>query len=232
MTEQANETTETVVNEGVLVDSEGKEVSVEEAAEAKKDEPELLLGKFKTADDLAKSYQELEKTLKEKGKLAPDEYELAEDIGLSQDDETYKAFQDVAKSTNMTNDQLNAVLKFAADNDLLSAPDYESEMQALGADKDKIIGNLTNFAKNKLSQDEQAVFEGLVFTADQAKLLNKIIMGTNPTNIPAKASVDVQNIENLQKELNALLSNPAIRNDNDMKQRATELAEAIAKGKK
>ena len=230
------------VIEGELVDGEGNTVTVDQAVEAKEtqqpegeteERPEWLPEKFKTADDMAKSYAELEKTLREKGKVAPESYEMSEDIGLDPEDETYKQFSEMAKTSNLTNEQLNSVLGFAVEAGLLDAPVYENEMKELGAEGDKIISSLKNFASNKLSEDEQEVFNGMIFTAKQAKLLNKVILGTNPTAIPAKAGESVGNsTDTMQRQLSELLNNPKIRTDNDLKVRATELADAIAKSKK
>lgn len=224
-------------NEGKLVDNEGKEVTVEEAArepEVTIDYPEWLPEKFKSGDDwqekLGKSYTELEKTLKEKGKAAPDEYELSDDIEIDTEDEVFSGFKDFAKKANLNNEQFNETLKFAKESGLLEATDYDEEMASLGKEKDTIIGGLTSYAQSKLSPDEAATLETMVFTADQARLLNKIIR-SDSNNIPAKVGMPTAQKADLQSKLSTLMNDPEIRTNQLKKQEAQELAKAIAESK-
>lgn len=220
--------------EGELIDGEGNVIAVEDATKEPVKEieyPEWLPEKFKKGEDwqekLGKSYTELEKTLKEKGKIAPNEYELAEDVEVNTDDEVFSGFKDFAKEANLSNEQFNGMLKFAQESGLLDAPDYEAEMAALGKDKDLIINGLTSYAQSKLSKEEAETLESMAFTADQTKLLHKIIR-SDSNNIPAKVGMPTEQKADLQKKLSELMNAPDIRTNVLKKQEAEELAMAIA----
>jgi hypothetical protein len=234
MTEQAEV-------QGELVDGSGTVVNVDDViaanekpkddkpVETKTDRPEWLDERFKSPEDLAKSYKELEQTLRAKGKVAPEAYELndPENAPIDTSDEVFVKFQDFAKENNLNNAQFNAVLEFAAESGLLDAPNYDEELAKLGSEKDTIINGLTSFAQAKLTPAEQQALEGLVYTADAAKLLHKIIrMSGNP--VPAKPGDSVSSKESLQTKLNTLLADPNIRNDREKQAEAIELSNRLA----
>lgn len=234
---------EQVEDNGVLLDATGETVSVEKAAELHEanknpeadkkaeDRPQWLPERFKSPEDLAKSYSELEKTLKEKGKLAPDEYVIddIEAVKVDVQAEDFKQFQELAKSINMTNAQFNAVLKFGTDSGILeTGPNYDEEMKALGSDKDEILDSLHRFASTRLTEGERSVLEELVYTADQARLLNKIIRMSDKS-VPARpGETTSEGKPQLERKLQTLLNNPNIRNDHVLRKEAEELATRIA----
>lgn len=225
-------------NDGVLVDGEGKTVELDENGELPNQEqdevevkrPEWLPEKFKSPEDLAKSYSNLEKTLKDKGKLAPDEYAIddLEALPIDVESEEIKAFTDFASNNNLSNAQYNAVLSFAKENGIFDAPNYDEEIKALGGDSDKIINTLKNFSDTRLSPQEQEVLENLTTTAESTKLLYKLIRMNN-ASIPAKpGDANIETKENVEKKLSTLLSDPTIRSDMSKKKEAEELAKKLA----
>jgi hypothetical protein len=201
---------EGVTDEGVVVDNDGNAINPEDAAlnkdkqESAAERPEWLDEKFKTPEDLAKSYRELEKTLREKGRVAPDVYELSEDIKL-EPDETLEAFNTLAKEANLTNDQYNAIISFALKSDLLGNQDYEAELEKIGGPDGEIIKTITSFAQAKLNDAERATLETMVYSADQAKLINKLVRASQNSGIPSKVE-SVKTNEELQVEYNGLMS--------------------------
>lgn len=227
------------VTESVVVDDAGNPVDVAAAIAndgkipVEKEEPvreEWLPEKFKTKEDLIKSYGELEKTLKEKGKLAPDEYKVnAEEIPIDPEDEAYKGFVDLGKELNLTNDAFNKILSYAVTNGILEAPpDPVKEKAALGADADVILENLDRFSQTKLNEAEREVLLNMTYTADQVKLLNKIIRMSDKS-IPTKVGDAAQEgKKELQKKLSELLSDPNIRGNREKQQEAIELSDRIA----
>lgn len=222
-------------SEGVLVDGQGQEVTVEQAIESKEslkaevERPEWLPERFKSPEELAKSYAELEKVLKEKGKVAPDEYIIDDEeaIVLNKEDPLYSQFVEVAKEANLNNAQFNAIAKLAAESGLLDVPDFETEMKALGAEKDEIIGQLKNFASTRLNEKERDVLENLVLTADAAKVIYKIVRMSDKS-VPARAGESASSKADLDRQLQKLMSNPNIRTDQALKQQAIELSERLA----
>ena len=66
------------------------------------------------------------------------------------------------------------------------------------------------------------------YTADQVRLLNKIIRMSDKS-IPAKPGESaIESKKDLQDQLGKLLSDPDIRNNHDKKRQAEELAKRIA----
>lgn len=236
-------TTETQATEGELVDGQGNAVTVEQVIEAKENQgkepekvaerPEWLPEKFKAPEELAKSYSELEKTLKEKGKVAPDEYviddgeEFKDAVDL--EGEEFKGFVDIAKQANLNNSQFNAVLKYAKEAGYLDpGPVYEKEMESLGQEGPEIIDRLSRFAATRLNEQEKSVLENLVLTADAAKVIDKIVRMSD-RSIPLKPGEStVSSKRDLETELQNVLQNPNIRTDFSLKQKAEELAKRIA----
>lgn len=211
------------------------DVAVEEAVVApvvESERPAWLPEKFKEPEALAKSYVELEKVLLEKGKIAPESYEVnLEGISINTEDDLFSGFAALAKEAKFSNEQFNNVLKFAAESGMLDMPNMEAEIEKLGPQGQEILGELTQFAERNLSVEEQEVLKDMAYTAEQVNLLNKLVKRATVGDIPAKAGDVVNNNskDSMQDELNGLLNDPAIRSDNDKKQKAVKLAEAIAK---
>lgn len=233
--------TETVeTDEGILVDSQGNEVTVDDAEKSSEkpadgekpvERPEWLPEKFKAPEDLAKSYSELEKALKEKGKLAPDEYVIddKEAIQFDPEDDVYKGFIDLAKGSNMSNQQFNAVLKYASDAGILAPQiDYEAEKAALGGDADKIISSLQSFSSTRLSEKERETLESIAITAESTKLLYKLIrMGDK--SVPARpGDSSGDDRKGLEGQLQTLLGASDIKTNRQKQAEAIELTNRIA----
>lgn len=211
-----------------LIDKKAEEQTDDSTPSEKKDEverPEWLPEKFKTAEDLAKSYKNLEKKLGEQGKIAPEKYEPAEDLDVPQD-EFYDEFAKAAKEAGLNNDQFNSVVKFAKDAGLLDVPDVEQEIAKLGDEKDVVLDSIRRFGQAKLSKDESQRLFDMVTTADNAKLLYKVIRSNN--TIPAIENKAVSEKKELQSELATILSNPDIQTDVGLKEKAEQLAKQIS----
>lgn len=211
-------------------DNKGKEEEKKEVAERPEDIPEKFWDKEKgelKTDDVLKSYRELEKTLKEKGKLPPDSYEFEDTFGLPEEEVTQ--FSDFAKETGLTNAQADAVMKYAKEVGYFDIPDYEAEMQKLGDKKDTVMDTLEAYASQKLLPAEREALEGMVYTADQAKLLYKIIRASDKS-IPVKVGENSggESKKDLQSKLNAVLSEPDIKSNREKQEEAKELASKIA----
>lgn len=228
--------TEEVIEEAI-VDNDGNKVELDDKGEPVKAEepaerPARLPEKFKTPEELSKSYDELQKTLREKGKAAPEKYEVEEGVEVNAEDEMFEQFQDFAKENNMSNEVFNKTLKFAKESGLLDVPDYETEMKKLGSEKESIIKSITSFAETKLNEEEQQVLGSLVYTAEQARLINKLIRGNNPTSIPVNTDATPDDSKSMQKKLDAILASPNIRNDRNLQAEAADLATKIAASRK
>lgn len=216
-------------------------VPVETKAETKTDgdqteRPEWLPEKFKTPEDLAKSFTELEGKLREKGKLAPESYTMPDDMLETVDTEAedYAAFTDIAKEVGLTNDGFNKLVNFAIEAGLILPKNaFEKEMKALGEEGEKIVGSVTAFMSQNLSESEQQVLKTMAYTGDQLKVLNKIIRMSGAKTIPGKnTSESDTSVEDTQAKLSALMSNPAIKSDRNLQAEAIKLSEVLASAKK
>jgi hypothetical protein len=221
-----------------LVDDKGQTVTVEQAiasTEPPKEEPkypEWLPEKFKTGEDwqekLGQSYTELEKVLKEKGKVAPDAYEVDEAIKSKIEPENLQAFNTLMKDAKLSQDQYKVVLTYAHESGLLDVPDYEGEMAKLGDQKDVIIGALTTYAEKNLTPELQEAMSGMVYTAEQAKVLYDLILKTDRT-IPARAGDSTPTGKaDVQKQLEAIIENPKTRYDTTLQKEAEALAKRLS----
>lgn len=220
---EEQETEGVVVKEGQVVDPVAEPVQ-----EVAVERPEWLPEKFKAPEELVKSYSELEKVLKDKGKVAPDEYQIEEEVAIDRESDVFKAFVDFSKSSNMNNAQFNSVLKFAQENGFLDVPDYETEKAALGAEADTIINSLSSFAETKLTPAEKEIMENMTTTAEQTKLLYKMLRMSD-RSIPAKPGESaLEGKADMEKKLQSILSNPNIRNDRNLQAEAVELSNKIA----
>lgn len=235
MTDQTNEE---VTPTQQLVGDDGQPVTLEQALEAgepKKEEvayPEWLPEKFKTgedwADKLGQSYTELEKTLREKGKVAPEKYDIADDIKAKIDPENLEAFETLAKENKLNQDQYIAVLKYAEENGLLDMPDHEAEMAKLGEQGEVIINSLNNYANKNLTPEQKEEMEGMVFNAEQAQILYNLIQKADK-QIPAKAGENFgDNKNDLQRQLEAIIENPKTKYDASLQKEAEMLARRMA----
>lgn len=222
---------EPITVEDAIKKADGKEPEKKaDVAERPDDVPEKFWDKEKgelRTDDVLKSYKELEKTLKEKGKLPPDAYEFTETFGLP--DEEIKQYSEFAKETGLTNAQAEAVMKYAKELGYFDIPDYEAEMAKLGDQKDVVMNTLEAYATQKLLPAERQALEGMVFTAEQAKVLYKIIRASD-RSIPAKVgeSSGGESKKDLESKLNKVLSEPDIKSNRDRQEEAKALAIKIA----
>ena len=244
MPEQAQEETQddtAAENTGKIVNDAGEvmeQADIEDAIAAKEgkaepeaERPEWLPEKFKTPEELAKSYDALEKTLKEKGRVAPETYEIDESIDIKTDAEALEDFKEMAKAANFNNDQFNTVLRYAQDKGILDFPDYDEEMKKLGSKKDDILNSLHAFATSKLSESQTEVLTSTIYRADQAELLDYIIRSSGSV-IPQKLDAAPDSAKSLQSELNELLNASDIKSNTEKQAKATEIAGKLAAAKR
>ncbi len=114
---------------------------------------ELILGKFKTVDDLKKSYTELEKSFHGK---APNEYvidTIEDDVFKFQRDSVeFKDFIVAAKEANLSQAQVEAVLGIYKKEFMSKTLNPVDEIKKLGADGQEQVNTLRNWLSNTLSK--------------------------------------------------------------------------------
>ena len=167
----------------------------------------LLAGKYKTPQDLEKGYNELNKKYREavEGVKAPEKYEtdFSKVEGLEKlkaDDPLLKEMLPTFKALGLPQAKVQTLLKslYGKIGDMqksgvLPSPyDQTAELKTLGADAPVIVGKLQSYVNGRedLSKAEKKVFNSLCMTADECKLMYKIL-GLNPAKKVSTGSGEV-----------------------------------------
>lgn len=174
---------------------------IDEATPGTGDRPPWLPEKFKSAQDMAKSYNELEKTI---GR-APEKYDFTKSKKL---DPNYKPFielQELARSKRVPQEVMDkfqdSVDKYMSEFDT----DFDEEMKKMGPDAKERIEVLNNWGKANL---EESDFKALTRNLRDAesivafeKLRNKFMTGNSSIPNGNETQNAAPNMEDLQAEL-------------------------------
>lgn len=181
---------------GSLLDAAAAPAPVADPAAPEGEAPaaeEKILGKFKSVDDLKKSYQELEKKL---GSFigAPEEYELSMPEGvadLSTDDlgfdDRLSAVREAAKELNMSQDGFTKLVHaFIAADQQMNTVHVERELAALGPDAPARISDVSTFYAKAFGEDDFMTVREIARTADGVQFLERAMQKMrNTSTIPA-----------------------------------------------
>ena len=145
-TTQPTETAETTTETTASTDQNllGETAEQQTQAEAGTDRPEWLPEKFKTPEDFAKSYGELEKKIGSMPK-APESYDLAftKDMGVDMTEEQNTEVQTMFKNLNLTQEQAKGVMAMYGD----AIKDYQTQLQEQAGPKTDISVEQTRLKK-------------------------------------------------------------------------------------
>ena len=193
----ATEQTTTQATENLLTTkTENAEPTAPPTEAAETERPAWLPEKFKTAEDLAKSYTELEKTLAEKSAKVPTEYDFsyAKEFGLADmDNELQKEVTQAFQHAKLTQQQAKEVMAI-----------YSDQVS-------KLTDQIQNAPRTNL-QDEQSVLQKN-WGDDYAKNINAVkqYAETLPKRMLEHPLVDTaEGIEFLQKLMNNNVQNPIV----------------------
>jgi hypothetical protein len=181
--------------------------------------PEWLPEKFKTMEDAAKSYTELEKKLGS----APKDYDLSK--GESWIDADYAPFQEMmnlAKSKHVPQEVMDTMLDSVSKYLNEFSTDYTAEKAKLGPNADQRVEVIDNWAKANLSEASYNALTENLKTAESLIAIEEIRnkMNSSATTIPnsnqdiAPAIPSMQDIQSeLNKNLAKYKSDPAYRRE-------------------
>lgn len=178
--------------------------------------PEWLKEKYKSAVDQAKAYNELDKKLG-KFKGAPDEYDLSipdmPDVKFEQGDPILQEFLDFAKESNASQEFVSKALAQYVKGQQFNMPDPEQEMQKLGVNAKVEIGQLAEWAGQRLTTQEMDTFKGMITTAESFRVLQKL-----KGNITSQAETAVRNDYNnapkiTEREVREAIADPRFNSD-------------------
>ena len=193
----ATEQTTTQATENLLTTkTENADPTAPPTEAAETERPAWLPEKFKTAEDLAKSYTELEKTLAEKSAKVPTEYDFsyAKEFGLADmDNELQKEVTQAFQHAKLTQQQAKEVMAI-----------YSDQVS-------KLTDQIQNAPRTNL-QDEQSVLQKN-WGDDYAKNINAVkqYAETLPKRMLEHPLVDTaEGIEFLQKLMNNNVQNPIV----------------------
>ena len=219
--EQATTETTTQANENLLT-TPTDNVETETAPAAETDRPTWLPEKFKTAEDLAKSYTELEKTLADKSPKVPTEYDFsyAKEFGLADiDGELQKEVTEAFQHARLTDQQAKEVMALYSDQvnklteQLQNAPrtnlaDEQGVLQKnWGDDYAKNIQAVKQYAE---TLPKRMLEYPLVDTAEGIEFLQKL-MSNNVQNPIVSAATTRPSVISIREQINTM------RDDGKMK---------------
>lgn len=165
------------------------------------DKPEWFNDKkYKTIEDQAKAQRELEKRF---GAFtgAPENYELKLPVGedgqplvegeFDTDHPILKQFMADAKEMGLSQDGFERILgMFATYEAQANSIDVAAQKEQIGKDADSRIKSLAQWGGANLSPDEYNVFKGMTATADQFKVLEKLVQKSRPAQVPRGDTVN------------------------------------------
>lgn len=135
----------------------------------------LILGKFKTVDDLSKSYTELEGKLH--GKV-PKEYNfdaLEDDkFKWKKDSDEYKGFIEMAKERRLSQEQAEGIMESYKKAKMAEWRDPSKEIEKLGVDGKEQVAITAQWLQNNLSPESYEAMRGVAGTAEFVKALQEL----------------------------------------------------------
>jgi len=189
------------VAEDVAAKMEGEESTPEAPAEP----PEWLDPKYmESGKTLDEAIEAQAKVLPGMRKLmggftgAPEEYEFTMPEGVEGEIDTelaqYKAFTELAKDANMSNETANKLFGIFASyqKDQIGhvQNDLNAQKSALGSNADERITNVARWAASNLSEKDNSTLESMTYSADQIEVLERMIEKTRGTSVVSPHATD------------------------------------------
>lgn len=172
---------ESLIAEDTAVEAPAEESAAEESAER----PEWLAEKFKSVDDQAKAYKELESKFGGFTGAPEGDYELTlpertdgATVEFDLEDSRMKWFQAAARDAGMSQKTFTQMLHGYVQAELAQRPDPAAEIQAMGPDAQARLKNLADWGKANLSTEEYQGYTGLITSATQAAALEAVLAHT------------------------------------------------------
>lgn len=183
------------------------------------DRPQWLPEKFKSVEDIAKSYSELEKRVGS----APKEYDTSKgESWIDTEFAPLKEMLDFAKTKHVPQDVMDKVFESVGNYLNEFKVDYSQEIQKLGDKAQERLQVLDNWAKSNFSEETYAALTNNMRTADAIKAIEEVRnkMNSNTTTIPTGEydnNANAPTLQDIQSEMNKNLdrykSDPAYRRE-------------------
>lgn len=182
------------------------------------DRPAWLNEKFKSAADLAKSYNELEK----KFGSAPEEYDLSKSKFIDPDYVPFQDFLTLAKEKRVPKEVVDKMVDSIDKYMDEFSVDYNEEIKKLGDNPKERLKTLDNWAQANLSKDSYEALTSNLRNADAIKALEELRskMMSNTTQVPNGNDGGSNNVATLDdirgeisKNLEKYKTDPVYRKD-------------------
>lgn len=222
--EEQTQTQESLLDSNTTTENTETTTEATETATTNDTRPEWLPEKFKTAEDFAKSYSELEKKIQEKQPEIPEKYDYsyAGDLGLDMNEEQQAQANEVFRHYGLTQEQAKGMLSLYSDSIQSFAQQYQQQGPQIdmtveqgqlkntwGAEYDTKMGAVRNFAKTLKNDTLNAPLantaEGLQILADAMAYRN----GVNPIADGGIAST--QSAADIRARINELRDSDSYR---------------------
>lgn len=203
MTELLNEAQGTNVEETGAQDTDTNDVEQQEQQEHVEADAE---GKDEDADA---TDEQAEGEDAEEDVGAPDEYKFdfsededLKDVSVDTENPLFQDMMPAFKEAGLTQEQANTLMKSYLKNQKGAIPDPEAEREALGANADNIIKDVTAFANKHLSAEEAQVLRSMGAYAEELQVLHKLVKMTKAPSgkIPTDSSTDKVSAADLREQ--------------------------------
>jgi len=156
-------------------------------------EEKLFAGKYKTAEDLENGYSELSKMVRERDTAlndykskysAPEKYDFS-DFQMP-DSHLVPVALEAFKGMGISNDMAKSFFKAVLEADQKAIGERtKRELEALGPDGDKILGELKDFAGKSLTEEERDALTAITSSAAGVKLAHKLYQLSKSKDVPS-----------------------------------------------
>jgi len=173
---------------------------MEQPQEVTQERPDWLPEKFERPEELANSYQELERAFYSRkdqlrqqiiseineeavssAPISPADYDIPEveingmDINVSEDDPMLGWFKEKAHSLGMSQNEFDTNVKEFLHMQMTQGPDWNVESEALGEYADKRLERVDLWADKNLSEEAYAAFAGIPASAAMVQLFEELM---------------------------------------------------------
>jgi hypothetical protein len=173
---------------------------MEQPQEVTQERPDWLPEKFERPEELANSYQELERAFYSRkdqlrqqiiseineeavssAPISPADYDIPEveingmDISVSEDDPMLGWFKEKAHSLGMSQSEFDTNVKEFLHMQMTQGPDWNVESEALGEYADKRLERVDLWADKNLSEEAYAAFAGIPASAAMVQLFEELM---------------------------------------------------------
>lgn len=156
-------------------------MELESTNSAPASEQELILGKYKSTDDLAKAYKELERKL---GAFvgAPEEYTIPESV---KNKELAEIFARKGKELNMSQHAYEQLLSEYENTSESKRKAFKESVEKLDGEQKRTFTEVVTFLQNNLSEADAKRVNSLINSMDDVKIFDQLRRAKTLTNVQA-----------------------------------------------